>query len=209
MSEAILSPDTKRTDRIPPRQVQTYKWPVLHTGEVPPFVPLKWDLTLFPKPLVNDVKTFSWTEFQALPRIKVFADMHCVTRWSKLDNLWEGISTLELLKYVTVSPQARFVMVHCEYGFCTNLPIADFFDNDCLFALKHNGNDLTPDHGYPVRLVIPRLYAWKSAKWVRGIEFMEDDRPGYWEEWRHGGYHMRGDPWTEERHREQDETPNS
>jgi DMSO/TMAO reductase YedYZ molybdopterin-dependent catalytic subunit len=102
---------------------------------------------------------------------------------------------------VTVSPAAKFVMVHCEYGFTTNLPVDDFFAEDALLATHHNGHPLDPDHGYPVRLVVPRLYAWKSAKWVRGIEFMEADRPGFWEEWQHGGYHMRGDPWAEERHR--------
>lgn len=201
MSEAFISSDTTRDQRLPPGQVLTFKWPVLHAGEVPPFDPEKWDFTIFPKPLVNDVKSLSWKQFTALPRIKVFADMHCVTRWSKLDNLWEGIPTTEIRNLVSISPAARFVMVHCENGFSTNLPIDDFFGDDCLFAMKHNGQDLTPDHGYPVRLVIPRLYAWKSAKWVRGIEFMEDDQPGFWEDWRNGGYHMRGDPWKEERHR--------
>jgi DMSO/TMAO reductase YedYZ molybdopterin-dependent catalytic subunit len=201
VSDAKVSTDTQRPNRIPPRQVQTYKWPVLHEGDIPPFNPHTWDFTIFPKPLVNYVKVLNWQQFTALPRIKVFADMHCVTRWSKLDNLWEGISTREILKLVTIAPEAKFVMIHCEYGFTTNLPIDDFFGDDCLFALKHNGQDLTPDHGYPVRLVVPRLYAWKSAKWVRGIEFMEEDRPGYWEDWRNGGYHMRGDPWMEERHR--------
>jgi DMSO/TMAO reductase YedYZ molybdopterin-dependent catalytic subunit len=201
VSDAKVSTDTQRPNRIPPRQVQTYKWPVLHEGDIPPFNPDTWDFTIFPKPLVSDVKVLNWQQFTALPRIKVFADMHCVTRWSKLDNLWEGISTREILKLVTIAPEAKFVMIHCEYGFTTNLPIDDFFGDDCLFALKHNGQDLTPDHGYPVRLVVPRLYAWKSAKWVRGIEFMEEDRPGYWEDWRNGGYHMRGDPWMEERHR--------
>jgi DMSO/TMAO reductase YedYZ molybdopterin-dependent catalytic subunit len=122
--------------------------------------------------------------------------MHCVTRWSKLDNLWEGVATRELLHHVSLSSRARFVMIHSEYGFSTNLPIEDFFAEDCLFALRHNGEDLTPEHGYPVRLVVPRLYAWKSAMWVRGVEFMQEDRPGFWESWEHGGYHMRGDPWT-------------
>lgn len=201
MSNAVISADTQRPNRIPPRQVQTYKWPVLHAGEIPPFNPDSWDFTIFPKPLVDEVKTLNWQQFTELSRVKVFADMHCVTRWSKLDNLWEGISTREILNLVTIAPEAKYVMVHCEYGFSTNLPIEDFFGGDCLFALKHNGQDLTPDHGYPVRLVVPRLYAWKSAKWVRGIEFMEDDRPGFWEDWRNGGYHMRGDPWVEERHR--------
>ena len=205
MQDAIISPDTRRDERLPPNQVLTRKWPVLHEGEVPPFDPRTWDFTIFPRPLVADVKAFPWAEFDALPRRKVYADMHCVTRWSKLDNLWEGVPTTELLKHVTVSPDAKFVTVHCEYGYTTNLPVADFFADDCLLALSHNGQPLSPDHGYPVRLVVPRLFAWKSAKWVRGVEFMTDDRPGYWESWTHGGYHMRGDPWTESRFRSDDE----
>ncbi len=193
--DPIISPDTRRDERLPPRQVLTRKWPVLHAGPVPPFDPATWDFTVFPIPLVDKIKRFSWAEFAALPRVAVFADMHCVTRWSKLNNLWEGVATKELLKHVAVSADAKFVMVHCEYGFSTNLPVADFFADDAVFALRHDGTDLTPDHGYPVRLVIPRLYAWKSAKWVRGVEFMAEDRPGFWESWDHGGYHMRGDPW--------------
>jgi DMSO/TMAO reductase YedYZ molybdopterin-dependent catalytic subunit len=128
--------------------------------------------------------------------------MHCVTRWSKLDNLWEGVSTREVLSHVNVNPQAKFVMIHCEQGFTTNLPLDDFLREDCLFAWKHNGQDLEPDHGYPLRLVVPRLYAWKSAKWVRGIELMTKDMAGFWEKWEHGGYHMRGDPWLEQRFRD-------
>jgi DMSO/TMAO reductase YedYZ molybdopterin-dependent catalytic subunit len=127
--------------------------------------------------------------------------MHCVTRWSKLDNVWEGVSTRTVLSQVKVLPPATHVMVHCEQGFTTNLRLDDFLGEDCLFAWKHNGQPLEPDHGYPLRLVVPRLYAWKSAKWVRGIELMDKDRPGFWEEWEHGGYHMRGDPWEEQRFR--------
>jgi len=112
------------------------------------------------------------------------------------------LATRELLNHVQVSSKAKFVMIHSEYGFSTNLPVEDFFGEDCLFALKHDGQDLTPDHGFPLRLVVPRLYAWKSAKWVRGVEFMEEDRAGFWESWENGGYHMRGDPWTEERFRD-------
>jgi DMSO/TMAO reductase YedYZ molybdopterin-dependent catalytic subunit len=199
--DVIISSDTRRGERIPPRQVRTVKWPILHAGGVPPFNPSNWDFFIGPKPFVNTVKVFSWDEFSKLPRKKIFADMHCVTRWSKLDNTWEGVPTRELLNHVTLAPEAKFVMVHCEYGFTTNLPIADFFDDDCLFAFKHDGQDLTPDHGYPLRLVVPKLYAWKSAKWVRGVEFMAADRAGFWESWEHGGYHMRGDPWIEERFR--------
>ncbi len=194
--EPIISPDTRRDERLPPRQVLTRKWPVLHVGPVPPFDPAAWDFTVFPASLAGAVKRFTWDEFRALPRARVFADMHCVTRWSKLDNLWEGVPTRALLDHVAPSPAAKFVMVHCEYGFSTNLSVDDFFAADCLFALRHNGQDLSPDHGYPVRLVVPRLYAWKSAKWVRGVEFMEAERPGFWESWENGGYHMRGDPWT-------------
>jgi DMSO/TMAO reductase YedYZ molybdopterin-dependent catalytic subunit len=194
--DAVISPDTRRANRLPPGQVQTHKWPVLHEGPVPKFDPATWTFGVFPVPLVDRVVSFTWEQFLALPRAKVFADMHCVTRWSKLDNLWEGIPTRALLDHVTPAPEAKFVMVHSEYGYSTNLPIEDFFAPDALFALKHDGQDLPPDHGYPVRLVIPRLYAWKSAKWVRGVEFMTDDRPGFWEETRNGSYHMRGDPWV-------------
>ncbi len=198
--ETIVSPDTCRADRLPPNQVPTRGWPVLHWGEVPTFDPATWTFTLFPKPLIDGVKTFTWQEFAALPRVQVFADLHCSTGESKLDNLWEGVRTTELRKHAAISAEAKFVMVHCEYGFTANLPIQDFFGDDCLFALRHNGADLDPEHGYPVRLVIPKLYAWKSAKWVRGIEFMSEDRPGFWEA-PHNGAPLRGDPWNEERHR--------
>src|SRR5262249_32148911 len=198
---AIISPDTQRETRLPPNQVLTRKWPVLHEGETPIYADLnkQWDLYIFGE--VKEKRRFSWVELTGWPRVTVIADMHCVTRWSKLDNQWEGVPTRELLKHIEPKANAKFVMVHCEFGFTTNLPIDDFFGDDCLFAFKHNGQDLEPDHGYPVRLVVPRLYAWKSAKWLRGIEFMERDHPGYWEDWSHGGYHMRGDPWAEQRHR--------
>lgn len=209
MDEPIVSADTRRAERLPPRQVLTQKWPVLHAGEVPPFNPATWTFTIYPVPLVNAVKQFTWPEFNTLPRVRVFADMHCVTRWSKLDNLWEGVATGELRNHVVISPRAKFVMVQCEYGFTTNLPIDDFFSDDCLFATHHNGQPLSPDHGFPLRLVVPKLYAWKSAKWVRGIEFMEDDHAGFWESWEHGGYHMRGDPWVEERFRNGDDSDSS
>lgn len=206
-NEPIISPDTQRAERIPPHQVLTRKWPILHCGPVPAFDAQRWDFTLFPKPFIGEVKRWTWPEFMSLPRIKVFADMHCVTRWSKLDNLWEGVATREIVNRVTVSDKAKFVMIHCEYGFTTNLPIEEFLREDCLFALKHNGKDLQPDHGFPLRLVVPRLYAWKSAKWVRGVEFMENDSPGFWESWENGGYHMLGDPWTESRFRDKEQPP--
>jgi DMSO/TMAO reductase YedYZ molybdopterin-dependent catalytic subunit len=204
----ITSPDVQREQRIPPRQVLTHKWPVLHYGPTPYIdtatgFPADWKprWTFHIWGLVEQPWQCTYDEFTALPRVEVHADMHCVTRWSSLDNIWEGVATREVLAKVKVRPQARFVMVHCEHGFTTNLPLDDFLGEDCLFAWKHNGQDLEPDHGWPLRLVVPRLYAWKSAKWVRGLELMEHDKPGFWEEWEHGGYHMRGDPWTEQRFR--------
>jgi len=195
-SDAIVSPDTLRGNRIPTYQVETRKWPILHAGGIPRFDPKKWDFTISPIPLVKETKRFSYDEFMALPRTRVYADMHCVTRWSKLSNLWEGVATREFRNHVEISPSVKFVMIHCDHGFTTNVPIDEFFDEDCLFAWIHNDENLTPDHGWPLRLVVPKLYAWKSAKWVRGIEFMTDDRPGFWESWENGGYHMHGDPWV-------------
>jgi DMSO/TMAO reductase YedYZ molybdopterin-dependent catalytic subunit len=195
----IISPDTQRPSRIPPRQAETRKWPILHAGSTPRFDRASWTFRIFGQ--VRAEWRCTYQEFQALPHVRVSADMHCVTRWSKLDNLWEGVSTRTVLEQVTVLPAVRFVLVHCEAGFTTNLPLADFLGEDCLFAWKHNGRDLDADHGYPLRLVVPRLYAWKSAKWVRGIELLEADQPGFWERWENGGYHLRGDPWSEERFR--------
>jgi DMSO/TMAO reductase YedYZ molybdopterin-dependent catalytic subunit len=197
--EIIVSPDVKRDERIPPNQALTRKWPVLHYGPTPAFDRAGWRFRIFG--LVEKPWECSYDEFLQLPRVVVRADMHCVTRWSKLDNEWEGVATRDVIKNVQRLPGAHFVMVHCDYGFTTNLPLEDFLGEDCLLAWKHNGRDLEPDHGYPLRLVVPRLYAWKSAKWVRGIEFMEKDQPGFWERWENGGYHMRGDPWREERFR--------
>lgn len=201
--EPIISPDVHRANRIPPRQALTPKWPILHAGLVPKFNAATWDFAIVG--LVEQKWKCTYAEFQALPRVRVKADFHCVTRWSKLDNVWEGVSTKTLMSQVKIDPRAKFVMVYGEppepgdAPFSTNMPLADFLGEDCLFAWNHNGEPLTPDHGYPLRLVIPRLYAWKSAKWVRGIELMEQDRPGFWEHWTHGGYHMHGDPWKEER----------
>ena len=199
--DPIVSPDARRPDRLPPNQRATHTWPVMTAGETPPFDPAAWSFAVFPVPLVDRVVSLTWPEFCALPRVRVLADLHCVTHWSKLDNVWEGVPTAAVRDLVTVHPAAKFVMVHCDYGFTTNLPVADFFAPDALFALTHNGEPLAPDHGFPVRLVVPRLYAWKSAKWVRGVEFMAEDRPGYWEDPANGGYHMRGDPWADERFR--------
>ncbi len=196
----FVSADTKRRERIPPHQVQTRKWPVLHAGPTPEFQRVHWTFHIFG--LVEQTWRCSYDEFVNLPRVQVHADMHCVTRWSRLDMLWEGVPTRAVLAWIKPKPEAKFVLVHCEHGFTTNLPLDEFLDEDCLFAWKADGQDLEPDHGWPLRLVVPKLYAWKIAKWVRGIELLAEDRAGFWESWENGGYHMHGDPWTEERFRD-------
>lgn len=147
--------------------------------------------------LVTEEHTLTYDEFTALPMVTVQSDIHCVTGWSKLNNMWEGISTSAMKSIVTVLGTARYVIIKCSGNFTTNLTLDDFFAEDVLFALFHDGKSLTRDHGYPVRLIVPRLYLWKSAKWVQGIEFTDKDRPGFWES---NGYHNHGDPWTEERY---------
>lgn len=184
--------------RIPPGQVLTSKFPVLHVGSIPPFDPQRWDFRLFG--LVEEEVVFSYQEFMGLPKVEIVSDFHCVTRWSRLDNLWEGVSCQEVIKHIRPRPEAKYVMVHCDGGYSTNLPLQALLDDDVLLAYGHDGRDLAPEHGWPLRLVVPKRYAWKSAKWVRGLEFIEEDRPGYWES---RGYHNDGDPWKEERYASQ------
>ena len=190
----IVSPDTLRPERVPKGQMKTTRWPVLHAGPTPKVDLATWTLDL--SGAVEGPVSWTWDRFRALPSVVVAADMHCVTRWSRLDNTWEGVAVAEVMKHVRLKPEARFVLIHAEHGYTTNLPLADFLGDDCLFAWSHDGRPLTPDHGGPLRLVVPRLYAWKSAKWVRGVEFLETDRPGFWEQ---NGYHNHGDPWLEQR----------
>lgn len=191
----IESPDTKREKRIPPGQRVTEKWPVLQYGSIYHIDIDDWTFTI--SGLVEQERALGIGEFMSLPRVTVFSDIHCVTGWSKLNNVWEGVSTSVIKDLVTIRPEAQYVMVHAEKGFTTNLRLDDFFAEDVLFAVKHDGRELTPEHGYPVRLVVPRLYFWKSAKWVTGVEFMAEDKRGFWES---HGYHNRGDPWREERY---------
>ena len=191
----IISPDTKRANRVPPGQHLTDKWPVLHYGQMPKIEPSQWTLKIFG--LVEQERVISYQEFTALPMVKVFSDIHCVTTWSRLNNLWEGLSSNEIKNIVNIDPQARFVIVHAFGRFTTNLTISDFFEPDVLLALKHDDQSIAADHGGPVRLVVPRLYFWKSAKWVTGLEFSAIDKPGFWES---NGYHNHGDPWKEERY---------
>ncbi len=196
---AIVSPDTRRSERIPPGQVETRQWPVLHWGGVPRIELGRWRLRI--DGLVEQPWECDWPTFQTLPRVRVFCDIHCVTTWSRLDNLFEGPSTREVLSRVKVRPEARFVVLHAYEGsggpWSTNLPLDAFIDDDCLFAVVHNREALTPHHGGPCRIVVPKLYFWKSAKWIRRVELTDKDRPGFWER---NGYHMHGDPWKEERY---------
>ncbi len=194
LPDPVVSPDVLRAGRIPPGQARTEKWPVLHHGEVPAFDAASWDF--FARGLCASPFRLGFDAFQALPVTRVRADMHCVTRWSRLDNLWEGVSIREILSRARPKPEARFAMVHAENGFTANIPLAELDQADVLLAMKNNGETISAEHGYPLRLVVPRLYAWKSAKWVRGIEFLAEDAPGFWEQ---NGYHIHGDPWKEER----------
>lgn len=181
--------------RVPPGQYLTEKWPVLHYGPVPTFNPKTWDFRVFGN-VENEIK-LDWEEFQKLDQTAVTADMHCVTTWSRLDQKWEGIPFSKIVELAKPKSDAQFVIAHSEYGFTANTPIEYCLRDDCLIALRANGAPLTGEHGSPARLVVPRLYAWKSAKWLRGIEFSDVDKSGFWER---NGYHNTGDPWKEQRY---------
>jgi DMSO/TMAO reductase YedYZ molybdopterin-dependent catalytic subunit len=195
----VLQKKMKEAGRLPPGQAATIKWPILHTGDVPKFDAATWDFRV--GGLVESPLDLSWEAFNALPQVEVVSDFHCVTKWSTFDNRWGGVPFREVLKRVRPKPEARYVMAlghvgPTRYGYTTNVPLADLDRDDVLFALRHGGKDLEPDHGGPLRLVVPHLYAWKSAKWLRGLIFMEEDKAGYWERL---GYHMYGDPFSEQR----------
>lgn len=182
-------------DRLPPGQKLVKGWPVLHYGPIPSFDPNGWDFRVWGE--VENPVTLSYGEFRALSTTRVKADFHCVTKFSVLENEWEGVSFRVVCDLVKPKPAAVYVMAHCEYGYEANVPLEVLLDDDVLFAWGRNGEPLTPEHGYPLRLIIPKRYAWKSAKWIRGLEFMTTDRRGFWEE---RGYHNNADPWGEERY---------
>lgn len=189
----------RREGRLPPGQSASLKWPVLHVGPIPGFDPETWDFRVGGQ--VEARLELGWDAFARLPRAEVASDFHCVTRWSTFDNLWEGVLARELLARSRPRPEATHVMLlgsaqGRRYGYTANLPLADLDRPDVLFAFRRNGEDIPPEHGGPLRLVVPHLYAWKSVKWARGMVLMDTDRPGYWEE---HGYHRRGDPFREER----------
>jgi DMSO/TMAO reductase YedYZ molybdopterin-dependent catalytic subunit len=181
--------------RVPPGQYLTEKWPVLHYGPVPQFNPRTWEFRVFGN-VENEIK-LNWEEFQKLEQTAVQADMHCVTTWSRLDQKWEGIPFSKIVELAKPKPDTKFVIAHSEYGFTANTPLEYCLRDDCLIALRANGAPLAAEHGSPARLVVPPLYAWKSAKWLRGIEFSDVDKPGFWER---NGYHNTGDPWKEQRY---------
>lgn len=191
-TDLIISPDTHRERRLPPGQSRTRKWPVLDAHGTPAVDVDAW--TFRAGGLVDHPLTFSLAEFKALPTVRVFADFHCVTRWSRLGNIWTGVATRTLAERAGVSPDAKFVKASAyDSGWTTNLPLEYFLAEDSLFAYLHDGEPIAPDHGGPVRLIVPQLYAWKSAKWVNGVRFLAEDEAGFWEQ---GGYHMRGNPWN-------------
>ena len=191
--------------RLPPGQSLTLKFPVLHYGPVPHFNPATWHFRVWGE--VEEEVEWNWDEFNKLPRTKIEMDIHCVTRWSKVDTLWEGVSIKTLVDkgFIKVKPNVTHVMQHAEYGFTVNLPIEVIMQDNFLMATHFNGEPLTPDHGYPLRGVVGQIpsredletpYFWKGAKWLRSLEFMKKDRRGFWEQ---AGYHNRADIWKEER----------
>jgi len=208
----IEGPDRRKEEkrvrdegRLPPGQALTLKFPILHYGPVPPFNPATWDFRVWGE--VEKEARWTWAEFNQLPRTKINMDIHCVTRWSKFDTVWEGVSvkTLVVQGLIKPLPSARYVMQHAEYGFTVNLPLEVVLQDNFLLATHFNGEPLTPDHGSPLRGVIGVIpgreeikapYFWKGAKWLRGLEFLRQDRLGFWEQ---AGYHNSADVWKEER----------
>lgn len=181
--------------RLPPGQREVKNWPVLDLGILPEVTTANWKLEI--DGLVETPLTLEFAGFMALPQLETVSDIHCVTQWSRFDNAWAGVATRELLARVRPRPEARFVIQTSYDGYTTNLPLADFAGEDVLLAHRWEGAPIAPEHGGPVRLVLPKLYFWKSAKWLTKLSFVADDQPGFWEV---RGYHMRGDPWKEERY---------
>ncbi len=189
------APDPAHGRRLPPGQREVLDWPVLDLGLTPTLHADSWSFSV--GGLVEAPLKWSWDDFMAQPQVEWVSDIHCVTSWSRYDNHWVGVPALHLLDLVRPRPEARFVMLRSYDGYTTNIPLSAFADDDVLLAHSWEGKPLTAEHGGPMRLVLPKLYFWKSAKWLRHITVMEKDEPGYWEQ---RGYHMNGDPWLEERY---------
>ncbi len=186
--------DPAIAERIPPGQYRTEKFPVLHYGSTPKTDLAAWDFKVFGE--VDSPFTLTWTEFKALPRKTVQTDIHCVTRWTKLDTSWEGVPIQEILGRAQLRSPAAFVLAHSEQGYTANLPLSILDDDDVLLADTFGGQPLELEHGWPLRLLVPKRYFWKSAKWIRGLEFVDHDILGFWERY---GYNNDADPWKEER----------
>ena len=188
-----MRPDGR--ERLPAGQYLTKKWPVLSYEPTPKFDPATYRFKVWGA--VAEPFELTWEALQALPRVQLTSDFHCVTTWSRYDNAWEGVHIREILQRAKPLPEAEFVRAHSFTGYTTNMPLTDLDDDDVIIAFTHDGEPLAPEHGGPVRLIVPKLYAYKSAKWLSGLEFMEKDRPGFWEV---RGYHNHADPWKEERY---------
>jgi DMSO/TMAO reductase YedYZ molybdopterin-dependent catalytic subunit len=189
-------PSPEIASRIPPGQVLTDKFPVLHFGRVPEYGDLSgWDFKVWGE--VEQPFSLRWAEFRALPTVQVTQDIHCVTRWSKLDTAWEGVPFRHIAEVAGLRPSARFVIFHAESGFTSNVPLEVAMSDECLLAWSYAGEPLEAEHGFPLRAIVPGKYFWKSAKWLRGIEFSAEDQLGFWER---NGYNNSADPWKEERY---------
>ncbi|TYP79495.1 sulfite oxidase-like oxidoreductase [Paenibacillus methanolicus] len=180
--------------RLPSGQMLTDRFPILHEGEVPVYDLKAWRLSVFGA--VAQPREFTMDELLALPRASVTCDIHCVTRWSKFDTAWEGVRFRDFAKLLGIDEQAKHVMLHADEDYETNVPLEDLMRDDVLLAFNYDGKPLTDKHGFPLRMIVPHLYFWKSAKWLRGIEFMIEDRPGFWER---NGFHNTADPFLEQR----------
>jgi len=190
-----LENQARAEGRLPPGQTLTLKWPVLHYGSVPQFKEASWDFKISGE--VAAPRKLSWKEFLALPQTDVTSDFHCVTGWSRLGNRWTGVLVTDVIRLVEPTPDAKHALVVAEEGYASNIPLADLRRLNVLFAHSHDGEPLTAEHGGPLRLIVPHLYAWKSVKWTRGFLVLREERPGFWER---RGYHAYGDPWTEQRY---------
>jgi len=184
-------------DRLPPGQYVPAGWPVLHYGPVPAFAPQTWDFKVCGATADGADHSWTWPGFGDLPRTTVEADFHCVTKFSVLGNTWQGVSTCTFLELVPPAPGVTHVLAWAEHGYSANLRLVDFAAERALFVTHRDGEELSRDHGAPLRLIVPHLYAWKGPKWARGIEYLTADRRGFWEE---RGYHNRADPWQEQRY---------
>ena len=182
-------------NRLPPGQYLTDRFPVLHVGDVPTYQPGEWNLTI--DGLVDNPLTITLDDLKAMPAVTLTFDIHCVTKWSKFDTTWTGVPVRDLFAGAGVQSAATHVVEHAEYGYTTNLPLPDITTAEAIVAYAFEGEDIEPIHGGPVRIVVPHLYFWKSAKWVRQLELRAGDRAGFWEQ---NGYHMYGDPFAEQRY---------